>query len=312
MNNNLAVIPRNGHSKTSTLTVEIDPEKPSNEIPLTRDAFLMYLKEVGEVALLTPKEEIALANRIKCGDKVARSHMIRANLRLVVKIARDYEGYGLPLLDLISEGNVGLMKGVDRFDPTNGAKFSTYGSWWIKQSIKRALSNQSRTIRLPVHVTDAVSKIKKMDREALRERGEILTDEEMAKKLGVSVKRIKFLRTVDKPPLPLDALVSEDGANTWGDITADEDAVDPALDLVRKSEWARVRQFASQLSEREQVIISMRFGLDGNDEKPLSKVGKKFGVSPERIRQVEEIALRKLRAKLEGLAYRPKRRKRSN
>src|ERR1700744_3481835 len=190
-------------------------------------AIKLYLREIGQVKLLTPQEEIDLAARIKKGDKKAREHMIKANLRLVVKIARDYEGIGLPLLDLISEGNIGLMKAVERFDPAKGGKLSTYGSWWIKQSIKRALANQSKTIRLPVHLVDKISKMRKTSMKLQEILGREPTDEELADELGISAARVGQMRTAAIRPASLDAPIGDDESNNFADVVQDENAVSP-------------------------------------------------------------------------------------
>ena len=185
----------------------------------------LYLREIGQVKLLTPEEEIQLAARIKKGDKKAREHMIKANLRLVVKIARDYEGIGLPLLDLISEGNIGLMKAVERFDPEKGGKLSTYGSWWIKQSIKRALANQSKTIRLPVHLVDKISKMRRIGMRLQEELGREATDEELADELGMTAARVRQMRQAAIRPASLDAPIGDDDSNNFSDVVQDENAV---------------------------------------------------------------------------------------
>src|SRR5688572_19198645 len=190
-------------------------------------AIKLYLREIGQVKLLTPEEEIELAARIKKGDKKAREQMIKANLRLVVKIAHDYEGFGLPLLDLISEGNIGLMKAVERFDPAKGGKLSTYGSWWIKQSIKRALANQSKTIRLPVHLVDKISKMRRVSMKLQEEFGREPTDEELGEELGISAARVAQLRTAAIRPASLDAPIGDDESNNFAEIVQDENADTP-------------------------------------------------------------------------------------
>lgn len=258
-------------------------------------AIKLYLHEIGQVNLLTPKEEVELAKRIKAGDKEAREKMIKANLRLVVKIARDYENYGLPLLDLISEGNIGLMKAVERFDPSKGGKLSTYASWWIKQAIKRALANQSKTIRLPVHLVD---KIARMRRAALRLQ-EILgrepTDEEVAEELGIPVSRVTQMRTVSIRPTSLDAPIGDDDSNNYSEIIADESATTPYKQLEDQTSTDMLKELVKELDQREEEILKFRFGLDGGGERTLEEVGAKFGVTRERVRQIQNAALRKLR-----------------
>jgi RNA polymerase primary sigma factor len=262
-------------------------------------AFHLYLREVGQSKLLTPADEVRLAKRIQKGDAKAREEMIKSNLRLVVKIARDYEDYGLPLLDLINEGNMGLMKAVERFDPKKGAKLSTYASWWIKQSIRRALANQSKTIRLPVHVVD---KLFHMRRAAVRLQevlGREATDEELAQELGTTPFRVARLRTAAIRPASLDAPIGEDDTNRFGDLVEDEKADTPYEQLEDKTNNDLVHQMMETLDPREATILRYRFGLDGGGEKTLEEVGKKFGVTRERIRQLQNIALKKLRKRIE-------------
>jgi len=259
------------------------------------------LREIGQVRLLTPDEEIELAAKIKKGDKKAREQMIKANLRLVVKIAHDYEGFGLPLLDLISEGNIGLMKGVERFDPTKGAKLSTYSAWWIKQAIKRALANQGKTIRLPVHVVDKLFHIRRAEARLQEAFGREATDEEIASELETTSDKIRELRTASQRPASLEAPLGYDSDNKVADVVADENAEDPYAELEGKANTAMLRQVMKDLDPREVTILRYRFGLDGDDEKTLEEVGRKFGLTRERIRQIQEIALKKLRKKIEKL-----------
>jgi RNA polymerase primary sigma factor len=262
-------------------------------------AIKLYLREIGQVKLLTPAEEIALAARIKKGDKKAREHMIKANLRLVVKIARDYEGIGLPLLDLISEGNIGLMKAVERFDPAKGGKLSTYGSWWIKQSIKRALANQSKTIRLPVHLVDKISKMRRTAMKLQEEFGREPTDEELAEELQTTPGRIAQMRMASVRPTSLDAPIGDDDSNSFSEIVQDENAEDPYEQLEDKTVTGMLEDMVLKLDPREATILRFRFGLDGGTEKTLEEVGEKFGVTRERVRQIQNIALRKMRKMIE-------------
>lgn len=266
-------------------------------------AIKLYLREIGQVKLLTPQEEIELAARIKRGDKKAREHMIKANLRLVVKIAHDYDGLGLPLLDLINEGNIGLMKAVGRFDPAKGGKLSTYAAWWIKQSIKRALANQSKTIRLPVHLVDKISRMRRIAMKLHEVYGREPTDEELGEELGVPASRVAQLRSASIRPASLDAPIGDEDSNTYAEVVEDERAEDPYERLEEKTVGLMVDDFVQRLDEREQTILRYRFGLGGGSEKTLEEVGTKFGVTRERIRQIQNIALAKLRRmiqKLEG------------
>jgi RNA polymerase primary sigma factor len=263
------------------------------------DTLQLYLREIGQVKLITPKEEITLAKRIKKGDKQAREHMIKANLRLVVKIARDYEDLGLPLLDLINEGNIGLMKGVERFDPRKGAKLSTYASWWIKQAIKRALANQSKTIRLPIHVVDKMAHIRRAETRLREVLGRDPTDEEVADHLGLDARRVRRYRDASRAPVPLDAPIGADDATPVSEVVADQNAAAPFDRLVRENDTALVQEVLATLDERESRILAMRFGLDDGTPKTLEEVGKKFGVTRERIRQIQDQALKKMRVKME-------------
>ena len=259
----------------------------------------IYLREIGQIPLLTPEQEIELAAKIKKGDKEARSLMIRSNLRLVVKIAHDYANLGLPLLDLISEGNIGLMKAVERFDPAKGGKLSTYAAWWIKQSIKRALANQSKTIRLPVHLVDKISKMRRVAMQMSEELGREPTDDELAEEVGLSSGKISQLKTVSIRPASLDAPISDDDTTEFGEIVGDMEALTPFERLQDKNLKDEVGDLLSVLDEREKKIIFSRFGLDGGKAKTLEEVGKKFGVTRERIRQLQNIALMKLRRALQ-------------
>jgi RNA polymerase primary sigma factor len=258
----------------------------------------LYLREISKTPLLTIEEETALAERIKMGDKEARSHMIRANLRLVVKIAHDYSGYGLSLSDLISEGNIGLMNAVERFDPEKGGKLSTYGAWWIKQSIKRALANQSKTIRLPIHMVDKIARMRRIASILAETLGREPTDDELAAELGLPRQKIAMLKQAAQRPTSLDAPVNEGEATEYGDIISDESASDPLELLTDKNLHDQIDGLLSILNERERRIIDERFGLNGLKPMLLEDVGREFGVSRERIRQLQNSALAKMRAAL--------------
>jgi RNA polymerase primary sigma factor len=266
-------------------------EAPDNNIGL-------YLREISQVPLLSPQDEVKLAGQIKRGNKKAREKMITANLRLVVKIAHDFGNYGLPLLDLISEGNIGLMKAVERFDPKKGGKLSTYASWWIKQSIKRALANQSKTIRLPVHLVDKIGKIRRVAAQMTEELGHEPTTEELAEELGLPVAKVAHLKNVAVRPASLDAKISADDDTAFGDLVGDDRAEDPFEALRDKDLQGEVGDLLDALDPRERKIIVFRFGLDGGRERTLEEVGHKFGVTRERIRQLQNIALLKMRKAL--------------
>lgn len=279
-------------------TVDAESFAPnSTESP--RDTLQLYLSEIGRIKLLTPQEEIALARKIQRGDRAAREHMITANLRLVVKIARDYEGLGLPLLDLINEGNIGLMKGVERFDPRKGAKLSTYASLWIKQQIRRGLANQSKTIRLPVHVVDKVTHIRRAElklRELLEREP---TDEELADELRLDPRRVRQYRQASRAPVSLDAPLGDDETNRVSEIVPDPNAMLPSDQLMQRIDTDLVREILATLPERERTILALRFGLGGGTEKTLEEIGLRFGLTRERIRQIQEQALRTIRVRME-------------
>lgn len=259
----------------------------------------IYLREIGKTPLLTPDEEVQLAARIKKGDEKARAHMIKANLRLVVKIAQDYANYGLPLLDLISEGNIGLMKAVERFDPAKGGKLSTYAAWWIKQSIKRALANQSKTIRLPVHMVDKISKMRRVAMVLAEELGREPSDEELAEEIGIDRAKLAHLKSAALRPASLDAPISDDDTTEFGEIVGDENAQTPFELLSHKNMHLQLDGLLEVLDERELKIIEARFGLNGQKPRTLEEVGQEFGVTRERIRQLQNIALKKLRRALQ-------------
>lgn len=280
-------------SNVATISASID-RQPTN-------ALTLYLRDAAEVPLLTVEEEIQLAARIRNGDMAAREHMIRANLRLVVKIARDYDGLGLPLLDLINEGNIGLMKAVERFDPAKGGKLSTYGAWWIKQSIKRALANQSKTIRLPVHLVDKISKMKRASMELQKLLGREPSDEELADELEVSTRKIQLWQRSSMKTASLDQPVGEDASSSLSEVVADDRQADPYHALEENSTHAMVRHFLHVLDARELKIIEHRFGLEGGPQRTLDEIGQLFGVTRERIRQLQNQALSKLRHHIEEL-----------
>jgi RNA polymerase primary sigma factor len=257
-----------------------------------------YLREIGRIPLLTPQQEIELAAKIKKGDAAARERMISSNLRLVVTIAHDYANLGLPLLDLISEGNIGLTKAVERFDPAKGAKLSTYAMWWIKQSIKRALANQGKMIRLPVHLGDKIAKVRRVSLQMSNELGREPTDDELAAEIGIATHKVARLKSVGIRPASLDAPIGDDDSTEFGAVVADEDAQTPFELLRDKNLRGEVDGLIEMLDAREKKIISQRFGLGGGKPKTLEDVGKDFGVTRERIRQLQNIALMKLRLAL--------------
>jgi RNA polymerase primary sigma factor len=303
--------PKSGGAKSEEDTFQpIKKRRTKDPVPSTpgrRDtydgdtAYRLYLREIGEISLLTPQQEIELAALIKAGDRKARDHMIKANLRLVVKIAHDYEGYGLPLLDLINEGNMGLMKAVERFDPAKGGKLSTYGAWWIKQAIKRALANQGKTIRLPVHLVDKIARMRRVSAQLEDVFGREPTDEELAEELGITAARVSQWRSAAIRPAQLDAPIGDDEANALKDIVADEKQATPYRDLEDKTIREMLERMIVTLDNREQSILRQRFGYDGGDGKTLEEIGQQYGVTRERIRQIEAVALKKMRRMIEKL-----------
>ena len=257
-----------------------------------------YLREIGRIPLLTPQQEIELAAKIANGDREARALMISSNLRLVVTIAQDYAHLGLPFLDLISEGNIGLTIAVDRFDPAKGAKLSTYAAWWIRQSIKRALSNQGKTIRLPVHLGDKILKMRRVALQMSEELGREPTDDELGEEIGIASGKVSQLKTASIRPASLDAPIGDDDLTEFGESVADEEARTPFELLRDKDLHNEVDGLLEELDDREKKIISQRFGFDGGERKTLQQIGNKLGVSRERIRQLENVALVKLRRAL--------------
>jgi RNA polymerase primary sigma factor len=259
----------------------------------------IYLREIGQTPLLTRQQEVDLAKKIKKGDKKARSLMIRANLRLVVKIAHDYARYGLPLLDLVSEGNIGLMKAVERFDPKKGGKLSTYAAWWIKQGIKRALANQSKTIRLPAHLVDKISKMRRTEHKLTEKYGREPTREELGNALGVSALVIGHWQTVSLKPTSLDAPISADDAGEFGEIIGDDKVILPFDQINDDQLREEVTGLLDRLDRREREILKYRYGLRGVREETLEDVGKRFKITRERVRQIQNEAIAKLRVMME-------------
>ena len=270
-------------------------ENVANLTSIDRNVMRTYMQEIGKTPLLTKDEEFELAERIKKGDRSARDHMISANLRLVVKIAHDYNNFGLPLLDLISEGNIGLVKAVERFDPSKGGKLSTYAAWWIKQSIKRALANQSKTIRLPVHLVDRIAKMRKITGQLADQLDREPSDEEIAYEMGLPVNKVAHLKSVSVRPSSLDAPIGEDGDTTFGELVGDENEATPFETFQDKSMSNDIRDVIAQLEDREAEIIQLRFGLNGDHPLTLEEVGERFDVTRERVRQIQNIAIHKMR-----------------
>lgn len=278
-----------------TREATVSPE-PSEEVPaVEKDALKLYLQEIGKTPLLKPHEEVELARRIHKGDQKARNQMIQANLRLVVKIAHDYSNFGLPLLDLISEGNIGLIKAVERFDPDKGGKLSTYAAWWIKQSIKRALANQSKTIRLPVHLVEKISRMRRLTLQLQEELEREPTDEEIAFAMEMPVRKIAHLKSVSTRPTSLDAPVGDGDDTEFGELVGDENAATPYENLNNKTLMGDIEELLARLDDREAKIIRLRFGLGGERPETLEEVGARFNITRERVRQLQNYAIQKMR-----------------
>ena len=261
----------------------------------TEDPVRMYLKEIGNVPLLTTEQEVELAKRVEAGDEEAKKQLTEANLRLVVSIAKKYVGRGMPFLDLIQEGNMGLMKAVDKFDYTKGYKFSTYATWWIRQAITRGIADTGRTIRVPVHMVETINKTLRMTRTLLQELGREPTPEEVAERLNVSVSRVREVLKISRDPVSLDTPIGEEDDSHLGDFIEDDSALSPADSAAFSMLRAELATALESLTDRERQVIKLRFGLEDGRARTLEEVGKEFNVTRERIRQIEAKALRKLR-----------------
>ena len=259
------------------------------------DPVRMYLREIGEVSLLTKEQEVEYAQRIEAGDELAKNQLAEANLRLVVSIAKKYFGRGMPFLDLIQEGNLGLMRAVDKFDWHRGYKFSTYATWWIRQAITRAIADQARTIRIPVHMVEMVNKLVRVSRRLLQELGREPDDEEIAEEMGITPERVREIRKVSQDPVSLETPVGDDGDSNLGDLIEDSGAVKPSEAATMTMLSAEVEDILDTLSPRERRVLQLRFGLIDGHQRTLEEVGRRFGVTRERIRQIEAKALRKMR-----------------
>ncbi len=259
------------------------------------DPVRMYLKEIGRVPLLTSEEEISLAKRMEAGDEEAKKQLVEANLRLVVSIAKRYVGRGMQFLDLIQEGNLGLMKAVEKFDYTKGFKFSTYATWWIRQAITRSIADQARTIRIPVHMVETINKLIRISRQLLQELGREPFPEEIAEQMDISVERVHEILKIAQEPVSLETPIGEEEDSHLGDFIPDDDAVAPADAAAFALLREQLDDVLDTLTEREQKVLRLRFGLEDGRGRTLEEVGQEFGVTRERIRQIEAKALRKLR-----------------
>jgi RNA polymerase primary sigma factor len=280
---------------------EIDDETLNNNQifdDVSDDSVRLYLREIGKIPLLNAEEELALAQKVVAGDKKAKDKMAEANMRLVVSIAKRYSGRGLDFLDLIQEGNTGLLRAVEKFDPDKGFKFSTYATWWIRQAITRAIADQARTIRIPVHMVETINKLLRTQRRMTQELNREPTIEELAKELEMEPEKVEYVIKIKQDITSLDAGVGRDGEDedsVLGDFIEDEDGATPEESAASQLLKEQVQAVLSTLSDREQKIIKMRFGLDGGKSHTLEEVGQEFAVTRERIRQIEAKALAKLR-----------------
>lgn len=259
------------------------------------DPVKIYLKEIGRVPLLSPEEEIELAQRMATGDPYARKRLSEANLRLVVSIAKKYVGRGMQFLDLIQEGNLGLIKAVEKFDYTKGFKFSTYATWWIRQAITRAIADQARTIRIPVHMVETITEVKKVSSQLLHENGHDPTPEEIAEKLEMPVEKVREIMRIAQDPVSLETPIGEEEDSHLGDFIPDDDAPAPAEAASHTLLREQLNEVLNTLTEREAKVLKLRFGLEDGKSRTLEEVGQRFEVTRERIRQIEAKALRKLR-----------------
>ncbi len=284
-----AVIAENPDAK------EIDLEATISKNIAVDDPVRMYLKEIGKVPLLTAAEEIELAKRMEAGDEYAKQKLCEANLRLVVSIAKKYVGRGMLFLDLIQEGNLGLIKAVDKFDWTKGYKFSTYATWWIRQAITRSIADQARTIRIPVHMVETINKLIRVSRQLLQEEGREPSPDEIAAEMGISVEKVREILKIAQEPVSLETPIGEEEDSHLGDFIPDEDAPAPAEAAAFSMLKEQLVDVLGTLTEREQKVLKLRFGLEDGRARTLEEVGKQFDVTRERIRQIEAKALRKLR-----------------
>ena len=277
---------------------EIDMEHIDLSVPegvSVDDPVRMYLKEIGKVPLLSPDEEIELAKKIELGDEAAKKKLAEANLRLVVSIAKRYVGRGMQLLDLIQEGNLGLIKAVEKFDYRKGYKFSTYATWWIRQAITRAIADQARTIRIPVHMVETINRLVRTQRQLVQKLGREATPEELAKELDMPVDRVREIMKISQDPVSLETPIGEEEDSHLGDFIQDDNVEVPADAATYTLLHEQLMEVLSTLTEREQKVLRLRFGLDDGRPRTLEEVGRQFNVTRERIRQIEAKALRKLR-----------------
>lgn len=277
-------------SKLKKIKIEEAPVKTVSE-----DSVRMYLKEIGRISLITKEDEVELAKRIEQGDELARRQLAEANLRLVVSIAKRYTGRGLTLMDLVQEGNLGLMKAVEKFDYKKGFKFSTYATWWIRQAITRAIADQARTIRIPVHMVETINKLIRTQRQLVQDLGREPLPEEIAAEMGISPEKVEHIIKISQETVSLEAPVGEEEDSRLGDFIEDKESISPEDAATHELLKRHISEVLYLLSPREQKILKMRFGLEKGRTHTLEEVGREFGVTRERIRQIEAKALQKLK-----------------
>ena len=292
--NNIAVVSESEEEEESADKLLLDDNSLTKDLTIN-DPVRMYLKDIGQIKLLTLDEEGALADRITAGDEEAKNILAEANLRLVVSIAKRYVGRGMLFLDLIQEGNIGLMKAVDKFDVSKGYKFSTYATWWIRQAITRAIADQARTIRVPVHMVETINKLARVQRQLTLELNREPSEEELAKKMNTSVEKVREIYKISQDPVSLETPIGEEDDSHLGDFIKDERNLSPEEFATNEMLKDEISQVLETLTEREEKVIRLRFGLEDGKPRTLEEVGQMFGVTRERIRQIEAKALRKLR-----------------
>lgn len=296
----ISVVDEHGEPSEHSLALEKVDEKELEDLSAPsgvkiNDPVRMYLKEIGRVPLLTAEEEVALALRIEQGDQEAKQRLAEANLRLVVSIAKRYVGRGMQFLDLIQEGNMGLMKAVEKFDYQKGFKFSTYATWWIRQAITRAIADQARTIRIPVHMVETINKLVRIQRQLLQDLGREPTPEEIGAEMDLSPEKVREILKIAQEPVSLETPIGEEDDSHLGDFIEDQDATSPVDHAAYELLKEQLESVLDTLTDREENVLRLRFGLDDGKSRTLEEVGKVFGVTRERIRQIEAKALRKLR-----------------
>lgn len=292
--NNIAIVSEDESDNDDGDKLLLDDSDLTKNLTIN-DPVRMYLKEIGQIKLLTMEEELELADKILAGDEMAKSTLAEANLRLVVSIAKRYVGRGMLFLDLIQEGNIGLMKAVEKFDVSKGYKFSTYATWWIRQAITRAIADQARTIRVPVHMVETINKLARIQRQLTLELNREPSEQELAKKMNMSVEKVRDIYKISQEPVSLETPIGEEDDSHLGDFIKDERNVSPEEYATNEMLKDEISEVLLTLTEREEKVIRLRFGLEDGKSRTLEEVGQMFGVTRERIRQIEAKALRKLR-----------------